>query len=42
MHNIEPDVPYDVQLVAGNGVGCGKMIRSDLTFTREGGETIIF
>ena len=34
---VEPEVPYDVELVAGSGVGCGETIRSDLTFTREGG-----
>ena len=35
--SLEPEVPYDIQLVAGNGVGCGKVISSNLIFTREGG-----
>ena len=32
-----PEVPYDVQLVAGNGAGCGKVSISQVFFTREGG-----
>ena len=32
-----PEVPYDVQLVAGNGAGCGKGSISQVFFTREGG-----
>ena len=32
-----PEVPYDVQLVAGNGAGCGKVRISQVFFTREGG-----
>ena len=32
-----PEVPYDVQLVAGNGAGCGKVSTSEIFFTREGG-----
>ena len=31
-------MPYDVQLVAGNGAGCGKISRSERFFTREGGK----
>ena len=35
---VEPEVPYDVQLVAGNGAGCGEISRSQRFFTREGGK----
>ena len=35
-------MPYDVQLVAGNGAGCGKISRSRRFFTREGGKNIFF
>ena len=31
-------MPYDVQLVAGNGAGCGEISRSQQFFTREGGK----
>ena len=33
----EPMVPYDVQLVAGNVLGCGAVNTSQPFFTREGG-----
>ena len=33
-----PEVPYDVQLVASNGAGCGKVTNSKYIFTREGGK----
>ena len=34
-----PEVPYDVQLVASNGAGCGKVTNSKYIFTKEGGKT---
>ena len=33
----EPEVPYDIQLVAGNTIGCGDLHISKPLFTQEGG-----
>ena len=33
----EPEVPYDIQLVAGNAMGCGDLYMSEPFFTQEGG-----
>ena len=33
----EPEVPYDIQLVAGNTMGCGDLYISEPFFTQEGG-----